>query len=140
MPPALLFGFLCYGLSIALFVLSLREIGAARTSALFGAAPFLGAGASVIFLREPMTLRFLGAFLLMAVGAGLLFAERHSHLHRHEEIAHDHRHRHDDGHHDHAHPPGEVPAGGAHSHRHLHDSRRHAHPHAPDFHHRHDHE
>jgi drug/metabolite transporter (DMT)-like permease len=138
-PTAMLLGFICYGLSLALFVHSLRDLGAARTSALFGTAPFLGAGLSLLFLREAVTLRTAGAFLLMAGGAWLLLAERHEHPHEHEELEHDHRHRHDDGHHDHPHPAGECPAGGWHAHPHRHPEHVHAHAHAPDLHHRHPH-
>jgi hypothetical protein len=138
-PAALLLGFLCYGLSIALFVSSLRDLGAARTAALFGTAPFLGAIVSLVFLREPVTRPFGGAFVLMAAGAWLLLAERHVHAHAHASMEHDHRHHHDDGHHDHAHLPGEIPPGGRHAHPHGHEDRTHAHPHAPDLHHRHPH-
>ena len=138
-PVALLLGFLCYGLSIALFVSSLRDLGAARTAALFGTAPFLGAIVSLLFLREPLAPPFGGAFALMAAGAWLLLVERHGHGHAHESMEHDHRHRHGDGHHDHTHPQGEIPPGGRHAHPHRHEDRMHAHPHTPDLHHRHPH-
>jgi len=39
---AMLLGSLSYGISIALFILAMRGLGAARTSALFGTAPFAG--------------------------------------------------------------------------------------------------
>jgi drug/metabolite transporter (DMT)-like permease len=42
---AMLVGFLGYGLSLALFVYALRNIGAARTGAYFSLAPFAGASA-----------------------------------------------------------------------------------------------
>jgi drug/metabolite transporter (DMT)-like permease len=48
-------GFVGYGVSLALFVLALRHLGTARTGAYFSTAPFLGALAAVIFLREPVT-------------------------------------------------------------------------------------
>src|SRR5262245_5637372 len=40
---AALVGFLGYGVSLALFVLALRDLGTARTGAYFSTAPFLGA-------------------------------------------------------------------------------------------------
>src|SRR5437660_3953076 len=61
-------GFLGYGLSLALFVVSLRHLGAARTGAYFSTAPFLGAVAAIIVLQEPMSLGLLAAGALMAVG------------------------------------------------------------------------
>src|SRR5437667_8942447 len=43
-------GFLGYGVSLALFVVSLRYLGAARTGAYFSTAPFLGAVTDIIAL------------------------------------------------------------------------------------------
>ena len=45
---ACIVGFFSYGVSLALFVLALRHIGAARTGAYFSTAPFLGSAAAVI--------------------------------------------------------------------------------------------
>ena len=47
-------GFFGYGLSLVLFVLALREIGAARTGAYFSTAPFIGAVVGLVALREPL--------------------------------------------------------------------------------------
>jgi drug/metabolite transporter (DMT)-like permease len=46
-------GFLGYGLSLVLYIVSLRKIGAARTSAYFSTAPFAGAVISIFLLKEP---------------------------------------------------------------------------------------
>jgi drug/metabolite transporter (DMT)-like permease len=129
----------CYGLSIALFVQSLRELGAARTGALFGSAPFFGAVLSFLVLRESPGAPFLVALPLIAVGVALLLGESHRHEHHHHEIVHEHRHSHDDLHHGHVHAPEEISAGGHHSHLHRHAGTTHTHPHTPDLHHRHDH-
>ena len=49
---ALLLGGLSYGLSITLFVLALRGLGAARTSALFSTSPLSGLALTFILFRE----------------------------------------------------------------------------------------
>ncbi len=62
-------GFLSYGVSLALFMLSLRRIGSARTSLYFAVAPFFGALAGLVLLRETPTLTLGGAAVLMAAGS-----------------------------------------------------------------------
>jgi drug/metabolite transporter (DMT)-like permease len=136
---AMALGWASYGLSIVFFVRALRNLGAARTGALFGTAPFIGAALSFAVFPEIPTPLFLVSGLLMVVGAALLLGERHQHPHDHPVLVHDHAHCHGDGHHDHVHAPGEIPAGGYHSHRHQHAPTKHAHPHTPDLHHHHDH-
>jgi drug/metabolite transporter (DMT)-like permease len=130
-------GFLGYGVSLALFVVSLRYLGAARTGAYFSTAPFLGAVTAVIALGEPITLQLLLAGVLMALGVWLHVTEHHEHEHIHEPMMHAHPHVHDE-HHQHAHGP-EDPPGEPHTHSHEHQPVKHAHPHAPDMHHLHRH-
>src|SRR2546426_6619081 len=77
-------GFAGYGVSLALFVLALRHIGAARTGAYFSIAPFVGAAISILFLGDKPTMSFGVAAVLMAIGVWLHLTERHEHLHRHE--------------------------------------------------------
>jgi drug/metabolite transporter (DMT)-like permease len=130
-------GFIGYGVSLALFVLALRDLGAARTAAYFSTAPFLGALAAMMFLREPATVQLGIAGMLMALGVWLHLTEHHEHEHLHEPMEHAHPHVHD-AHHQHAHaaddPPGEP-----HTHAHRHERHRHTHPHVPDVHHQHKH-
>lgn len=126
-----------YGVSLVLFVLALRHIGTARTSAYFGAAPFVGAAAALIFLGEAVGAGFWPAALLMAAGFWLHLTERHAHFHRHERQTHAHRHAHD-SHHQHTHDfawSGREP----HTHPHTHEPMEHTHAHYPDLHHRHRH-
>jgi drug/metabolite transporter (DMT)-like permease len=130
-------GVLGYGTSLVLFVLALRHVGTSRTGAYFSTAPFIGAVAAILVLREPATPRLFVAAGLMGVGVWLHLTESHDHEHAHEGLAHEHAHHHDE-HHQHAHEAG-VPAGEPHSHRHVHAPLRHKHPHYPDLHHRHDH-
>jgi drug/metabolite transporter (DMT)-like permease len=68
-------GFFGYGLSLVLFVLALREIGAARTGAYFSTAPFIGAVVGLVALREPLTAGLIGAGLLMGLGVYLHLTE-----------------------------------------------------------------
>ena len=130
-------GCLGYGLSLALFVVGLRHLGAARTAAYFGTAPFVGALIAVAFFGEPLTTSLIAGGALIAAGIWIHLTERHEHPHVHEPIAHEHLHLHDE-HHKHAHRPDEQPAA-PHSHLHVHERLAHRHPHYPDSHHRHGH-
>jgi drug/metabolite transporter (DMT)-like permease len=130
-------GFLGYGVSIALFVLALRNLGTARTGAYFSTAPFLGAIVAVSFLHEPVTARLAAAGILMAIGVWLHLTEQHEHEHEHLPMEHAHRHVHD-VHHQHEHGPDDPP-GEPHTHWHRHGRFRHRHPHVPDMHHTHRH-
>jgi drug/metabolite transporter (DMT)-like permease len=132
---SMLAGFLGVGLSLVLFVPALRHLGAARTSAYFSMAPFIGAVGAIVLLDEPVTTQLLIAGALMAAGLWLHLAERHAHEHQHEPLEHDHSHIHD-AHHRHGHA---GPVTEPHSHPHRHVRLRHVHPHHPDLHHRHDH-
>jgi drug/metabolite transporter (DMT)-like permease len=134
---AALLGFFGYGVSLVMFVLALRHLGAARTGAYFSTAPFLGAVLAVAMLGEPVTWQLAVAGALMAAGVALHLVERHEHEHAHEALEHEHRHVHD-AHHRHAHLPGD-PAGEPHTHPHRHAPLVHKHPHYPDLHHRHGH-
>jgi drug/metabolite transporter (DMT)-like permease len=48
----MILGVFSYGLSVYLFILAMRGLGSARTSALFGSAPFVGMLLSIVLLRE----------------------------------------------------------------------------------------
>jgi drug/metabolite transporter (DMT)-like permease len=134
---AMAVGFVGYGLSIVLFVLALRHLGAARTGAYFSLAPFAGAVLAVLMLGEPLSAKLMVAGGLMALGLWLHLAERHEHEHAHEAMEHEHRHVHDE-HHRHEHG-ADAPQGEPHSHWHRHEPMVHRHPHYPDLHHRHRH-
>lgn len=70
-PLSLLLGFIAYGLSVYTYVYAQRYIGAARTSAFYALAPFIGAFLSIaIFPKIPSAL-FVISFMIMAVGAYL---------------------------------------------------------------------
>ena len=136
---AMIIGLFCYGLSIVLFILAMRDLGAARTSAYFGTAPFIGAVLSFLIFRESPNTQFFISLPIMISGAILLLKEKHEHLHQHLAIEHDHGHRHNDLHHIHEHQNVIVDHKETHSHLHKHDPITHEHPHTPDIHHRHVH-
>jgi len=132
---AMVLGGLSYGLSIILFVLSLRDLGTTRTTAYFSTAPFFGAMLSLILFRENIGFVFIVSIVIMIAGVFLLVGEKHQHLHYHQTILHEHRHHHDDLHH--VHTQRVIPHSRFHSHLHQHDKVEHNHAHAPDLHHRH---
>jgi drug/metabolite transporter (DMT)-like permease len=134
---ALLVGFLGYGVSLVLFIVSLRHLGTARTGAYFSTAPFIGSALSVVLFGQPLTVAFYAAGVLMAIGVWLHVTEQHEHTHLHDPLTHSHPHVHD-VHHRHDHDAGTVP-GEPHTHEHDHQSLRHSHPHFPDIHHQHQH-
>jgi drug/metabolite transporter (DMT)-like permease len=130
----LLLGFISYGLSTMLFIRSMRGLGAARTSALYGTAPLAGVLLSILIFGEFPSFLFIIAGILMIGGALLLINEEHSHTHVHTALIHEHSHSHKDPSHGHA------DADEVHSHEHEHPAEEHEHDHMPDIHHRHAHE
>ncbi|MDG6225962.1 MAG: DMT family transporter [Candidatus Thermoplasmatota archaeon] len=124
-----------YGLSLVLYMLSLRKVGSARTGTLFAVSPFVGVVLSIAIFMDTPSLQFVISLPLMVVGLALLFRESHRHIHEHEELDHDHHHDHSDGHHGHEHGT-EM---GSHYHPHHHGRTIHSHSHMPDIHHRHKH-
>lgn len=126
-------GLLAYGVSLVLFVVSMRHLGTARSGAYFSVAPFFG---SVLALAtgETLTPQLAIAGALMTIGIWLHLTERHEHDHAHAVMTHSHEHTHDE-HHQHAH---EIPVapGVKHTHLHRHEALVHSHAHFPDAHHR----
>ena len=134
---AAIVGLVGYGISLTLFVLALRDLGTARTSAYFSVAPFFGAALAILLQGDVVTWQLGVAAVAMAAGLWLHIAERHSHPHTHEHQEHTHTHYHDE-HHRHPHDfawDGREP----HTHLHVHTPLTHAHVHYPDVHHRHTH-
>jgi drug/metabolite transporter (DMT)-like permease len=132
----LFLGFVAYGLSIYFYIYAQRNLGAARTSAYYAIAPFIGSGLSFIIFKESPTLSYMAALVIMIIGVYFTAFEKHEHLHIHEKIEHEHRHNHNDGHHNHTH---ETPINGEHNHLHVHNEFGHSHGHTPDIHHSHEH-
>lgn len=65
---ALLLGFVAYGLSIYFYIYAQRDLGAAKTSAYYAAAPFVGAGLSLIIFHEIPSVTYIVALLIMLAG------------------------------------------------------------------------
>lgn len=108
--PAVLLGFVAYGLSIFTYIKAQKVLGAAKTSAYYAIAPFIGAFLSFVLLQEILTVSYLIALLIMVVGTIFVIADtlvhHHAHVHVHTFV-HTHNgttHKHTITHsHDHLH-------------------------------------
>lgn len=78
-------GFVAYGLSIFFYVYAQRYLGAARTSAYYAVAPFLGTALSLIIFRDMPHYTYFIALGLMAVGAWLSSQDKPLFKHRSKE-------------------------------------------------------
>ncbi|WP_298032596.1 DMT family transporter [uncultured Dysosmobacter sp.] len=72
---ALILGFVSYGLSINFYILAQKDLGAARTSAYYSIAPFLGVAFSILLLGEQPTLQFCAALVIMVLGTVLMASD-----------------------------------------------------------------
>lgn len=121
----MLLGFIAYGLSINFYIMAQKELGAAKTSAYYSIAPFLGVAFSMILLGERPAIRFYVALVIMTVSTVLMVRDTielqhnhehthtHSHVHSHGAVTHVHEHTHvhshshihgaDNGNHEHVH-------------------------------------
>lgn len=118
---AMALGFVSYGLSIFFYIRAQAVLGAAKTSAYYAIAPFVGVMLAAIFLGEHFTVLFAAAFVVMAIGTAFTimdtFDSEHAHEHRHLII-----HRHDGKIHSHtfvhSHPHHHAMGGQPHLHTH----------------------
>lgn len=132
---ALLLGFVAYGLSIYFYILAQKELGAAKTSAYYSVAPFLGVAFGMLILGERPAVQFYAALAIMIVSTYFMIQDTialqhthehnhtHSHEHSHGNAVHSHEHTHT---HTHIHIHGED--GESHEHRHQEMSHEHLHP------------
>ncbi len=131
----LLLGFVAYGLSINFYIKAQKDLGAAKTSAYYSIAPFLGMAFGMLLHGErPATQFFIGlgvmviaTVLMIKDTIALQHTHEHSHIHNHEhkhgDLMHSHEHTHI---HSHTHIHGENES----THRHTHkiiDGHDHAH-------------
>lgn len=65
-------GFVSYGLSIFMYIRAQRSMGAAKTSAYYAVAPFVGTFLSFVLIGEPLTGAYLVALLVMIGGTVLV--------------------------------------------------------------------
>lgn len=125
----MLLGFISYGLIIFLYIKAQKDLGAAKTSAYYAIAPFLGVLFSVLLLRESIGITYIIAFILMLVGTIFIIKDTiaiqhvHEHMHTHTHV---HFHNGIEYTHEHAY---------LHSHNHTHEDangEKHKHTHKPD--------
>lgn len=122
----LLLGFVAYGLSINFYIKAQKELGAAKTSAYYAIAPFLGVALSMLILGERPGLSFYLGLAIMAAATWLMIRDSislqhthphnhvHTHAHCHGGVEHIHEHTHT---HAHTHIHGEDEAAHTHSHK-----------------------
>ena len=128
--PALIFlgavlvlGFVAYGLSINFYIQAQASLGAAKTSAYYSIAPFLGVFFGMALLGERPGFRFYLGLAVMIAATVLMVKDtiglQHTHEHSH---THSHEHRHGDQVHTHEHTH-------VHSHTHIHGADENLHDH-----------
>jgi len=64
----LILGFFAFGLSILLYIMAQRYLGAAKTSAYYALSPFIAVILSLLILGEGLSLQFIIALILMIAG------------------------------------------------------------------------
>ena len=69
---ALPLGFVAYGLSIYFYILAQKDLGAAKTSAYYSIAPFLGVIFSMVFLKEKTAIQFYIALIIMIISTYIM--------------------------------------------------------------------
>lgn len=119
---AMVLGFVAYGLSIFTYIRAQRTLGAAKTSAFYALAPFMGAFLAFVIVGEKLSANYLTALIFMLIGTGFVvwdtLEKSHSHLHTHTIT-----HTHDGVTHTHI-------VEHCHSHSHIADENRHNHRHS----------
>jgi hypothetical protein len=105
---ALLLGFVAYGLSIFMYIRAQRDLGAAKTSAYYAVAPFVGTFLAFIVNGEKLTLTYFIGLVFMIIGSMFIVYDTmvkyhihsHSHtiVHTHDGITHTHVVVHEHGH------------------------------------------
>ena len=119
----LLLGFVAYGLSINFYIKAQKELGAAKTSAYYSIAPFLGVAFGILLLNERPGIQFYVGLTIMMIATILMVKDtiglQHTHEHSH---VHTHAHRHGDLVHIHAHAH-------CHTHTHIHEGEESIHDH-----------
>lgn len=126
----LVLGFVAYGLSINFYIKAQKELGAAKTSAYYSVAPFLGVLFGVFLLGERPGVQFYVGLVIMTGATVLLVKDtitlqhthQHNHIHTHEhchgELIHTHEHEHI---HSHTHTHGKEEAIHSHGHSQMED-------------------
>mgnify|MGYP001164797458 FL=1 len=91
----MLLGFVAYGLSINYYVKAQMQLGAAKTSAYYAVAPFLGVIFSLLIFRALPLPTFWVGLILMAAASWFLVTDtisiQHTHPHTHTKMVVKHR-------------------------------------------------
>ena len=86
-PPALILGFIAYGLSIFTYIRAQKMLGAAKTSAYYALAPFIGSFLAFILLGERLSAQYALALSIMILGTAFIVCDTllksHAHEHTH---------------------------------------------------------
>ena len=75
MIAVLILGFISYGLSINFYIKAQKDLGAAKTSAYYAIAPFLGAGFGMLLLHERPGVQFYVGLVIMIVATVLMIED-----------------------------------------------------------------
>lgn len=118
----MLLGFVAYGLSIFLYIRAQRDLGAAKTSAYYAVAPFVGAFLAFVINGEKLTVMYFVGLAFMLVGTVFvvydtmvkhhIHGHTHTIVHTHNGVTHTHVINHE---HEHNHFGNEI------KHRHRHE-------------------
>ena len=119
----LLLGFVAYGLSINFYIQAQASLGAAKTSAYYSIAPFLGVFFGMALLRERPGIQFYLGLAVMIAATVLMVKDTIGLQHTHEH-SHTHTHEHSHGNQVHTHEHTHV-----HSHTHVHGADENLHDH-----------
>ena len=119
----MLLGFVAYGLSINFYIKAQKDLGAAKTSAYYSIAPFLGVFFSFLFLGERPGVQFYVGLAIMIAATVLMVKDTISLQHTHDH-SHTHTHEHSHGQVRHTHEHTHI-----HNHTHVHDGEESAHTH-----------
>lgn len=130
----LLLGFVAYGLSIYFYVMAQKDLGAAKTSAYYSIAPFLGVAFGMLILGERPAIQFYVALVVMIISTYFMIKDTIELQHTHE---HNHTHTHEHSHgstvhsHEHTHTHTHIHVHGADidNHEHNHQTMSHDHLH-----------
>ena len=118
-------GFVSYGLSIFFYIRAQSRLGAAKTSAYYAIAPFVGAFLSFVCLHETLSVNYFTALVIMLAGSALVAADtiivNHTHIHTHIVT-----HTHDGSTHTHI-------IEHSHGHKHMIDGSVHEHTHSEEI-------
>lgn len=118
----MLLGFVAYGLSIFLYIRAQRDLGAAKTSAYYAVAPFVGAFLAFVINGEKLTVMYFVGLAFMLAGTVFvvydtmvkhhIHGHTHTIVHTHNGVTHTHVITHE---HEHNHFGNEI------KHRHRHE-------------------